>query len=169
MVAQAQLPATGAVGAKLLYPDGLVQHAGLVIDRLPKPPGVDFVAAQFAFHQGSSSGPHKLLDVPRDCSAVTGACLMVPADLLSRVGGWDEGFRIDFGDVDLCLRAIEAGRRVVVEPRAKLLHHVHATQGMAPHDEDDTQRFMSRWALPYAEGDPWYHPACAFGRDWELR
>lgn len=169
MVAQAQLPATGVVGAKLLYPGGLVQHTGLVIDRLPKPPGVDFVAAQFAFHQGMSSGPHNLLDVPRDCSAVTGACLMVPAEILSELGGWDEGFRIDFGDVDLCLRAREAGRRVVVEPRAKLLHHEHATQGKAPHDEDDTRRFMSRWAVPYAEGDPWYHPACAFGRDWELR
>jgi GT2 family glycosyltransferase len=169
LVAQARLPSAGVVGAKLLYPGGLVQHAGLVIDRLPKPPGVDFVAAQFAFHQDSSGGPHGLLGAPRDCSAVTGACLMTSAELLRALGGWDEGFRIDFGDVDLCLRAIDAGRRVMVEPRAKLLHRVHATQGIAPHDEDDTRRFMNRWAVPYADGDPWYHPACAFGRDWELR
>ena len=63
LVAQARLPSAGVVGAKLLYPGGLVQHAGLVIDRLPKPPGVDFVAAQFAFHQDSSGGPHGLLEV----------------------------------------------------------------------------------------------------------
>ena len=169
MVAQAQLPTTGVVGAKLLYPGDLVQHAGLVLDRLPTPSGTDFVAAQFAFHQAASHGPHGLLDLPRDCSAVTGACLMIRAERLSDLGGWDEGFRIDFGDVDLCLRAIAAGLRVVVEPRARLLHLVHATQGKAPHDEDDTRRFMNRWAGAYANGDPWYHPACAFGRDWELR
>jgi GT2 family glycosyltransferase len=168
MVAQAQLPATGVVGAKLLYPGGLVQHAGLVLDRLPAPVGVDFVASQFAFHQETSSGPHHLLDVPRDCSAVTGACLMVRAEVLSELGGWDEGFRLDFGDVDICLRAIEAGWRVIVEPRAKLLHQVHAFWGYVPHDEDDTRQFMNRWAMTYADGDPWYHPACAFGRDWEL-
>ena len=65
--------------------------------------------------------------------------MMTSAELLRALGGWDEGFRIDFGDVDLCLRAIDAGRRVMVEPRAKLLHRVHATQGIAPHDEDDTR------------------------------
>jgi GT2 family glycosyltransferase len=168
MVAQAQLPATGAVGAKLLYPNGLVQHAGLVLDRLSASAGFDFVAAQFAFHQ-ESEDPRHLMNLPRDCSAVTGACLLMPADVLGELGGWDERFRIDFGDIDLCLRAIEAGRRVVVEPRARLLHHVHATQGQNPHDEDDGRRFRDRWSAAYADGDPWYHPACTFGRDWEVR
>ena len=168
MVAQAQLPATGAVGAKLLYPNALVQHAGLVLDRLSGSSGADFVAAQFAFHQESEDPAH-LMNLPRDCSAVTGACLVMRADVLDDLGGWDEGFRIDFGDVDLCLRAIEAGRRVIVEPRARLLHREHATQGDNPHDEDDGRRFRGRWSTAYAEGDPWYHPACAFGRDWEVR
>ncbi len=108
------------------------------------------------------------MGLPRDCSAVTGACLVMPSALLEELRGWDERFRIDFGDVDLCLRAIEAGRRVVVEPRARLLHHVHATQGQNPHDEDDARRFLDRWAAAYADGDPWYHPACVFGRDWEV-
>ncbi len=57
MVAQAQLPATGVVGAKLLYPGGLVQHAGLVLDRLSTSSGLDFVAAQFAFHREPEPGP----------------------------------------------------------------------------------------------------------------
>jgi GT2 family glycosyltransferase len=109
------------------------------------------------------------MNLPRDCSAVTGACLVMRTDVLDDLGGWDEGFRIDFGDVDLCLRAIEAGRRVVVEPRARLLHREHATQGDNPHDEDDARRFRGRWSTAYAEGDPWYHPACTFGRDWAVR
>jgi GT2 family glycosyltransferase len=167
LVAQAKLPNTGIVGAKLIYPGGLVQHAGLFLDRLASASDADLVAAQFAFHQDSDDV--RLMNLPRDCSAVTGACLLMRREVLADLGGWDDGFRIDFGDVDLCLRAIEAERRVVVEPRAKLLHHVHATQGQSPHDEDDARRFLDRWAAAYAEGDPWYHPACVFGRDWEVR
>jgi GT2 family glycosyltransferase len=167
LVAQAQLPTSGVVGAKLIYPGGLLQHVGLFLDRLQSASTPDFAAAQFAFHQDSDD-PGRLMNLPRDCSAVTGACMVSRKDVLADLGGWDEGFRIDFGDIDLCLRAIERGRRVLVEPRARLLHHVHATQGQQPHDEDDGRRFLARWAATYGAGDPWHHPACRFGRDWEL-
>jgi GT2 family glycosyltransferase len=166
MVAQAQLPTIGVVGAKLIYPGGLVQHAGLFLDRLSESPDPDFVAAQFAFHQDSAD-MRRLMNLPRDCSAVTGACLLMRTEVLGDLGGWDERFRIDFGDVDLCLRAIQSGRRVLVEPRARLLHQVHATQGDQPHDEDDARRFRDRWAAVYPAGDPWHHPACSFDRSWE--
>ena len=167
LVAQARLPGTGVVGAKLVYPGGLVQHAGLFIDRLAGAYRPDFAAAQFAFHQDSDD-VRLLMNLPRDCAAVTGACLLTRREVLAEVGAWDEAFRIDFGDIDLCLRAIGAGRRVVVEPRARLLHHTHLTQGEQPHDEDDARRFVDRWSAVYADGDPWRHPATAFGRDWEL-
>jgi GT2 family glycosyltransferase len=169
MVGQAQLPGVGVVGARLLFPSGLVQHAGLVLDRLDPPPSGHFVAAQFAYLEPGSSGPHGLVCVPRDCSAVTGACMMIRAGLLSELGGWDDGFRIHFGDVDLCLRARETGHRVLVEPRATLVHYESTTLGYAPHDRRDRERFLARWSQAYAAGDPWYHPGCTFGRDWELR
>jgi GT2 family glycosyltransferase len=168
MLSQAQHPAVGVVGAKLLFPEGLVQHAGLALDALPSGFGRHFVTAMFGFLQQGSSGYQSLATVPRDCSAVTGACLMISRTLLEEVGGWDEGFRIDFGDVDLCLAVREMGHRVIVEPRATLIHREHATQGFTSHDEDDARRFLARWHDRYSNGDPWYHPLCRFARDWEL-
>jgi GT2 family glycosyltransferase len=168
MLGCVQLPAVGVVGARLLFPEGLVQNGGLVLDKLPPAPGAFFLSALFSYLEAGSNGYHELLAVPRDCSAVTGACVMVPADVLRELGGWDEGFRMDFGDPDLCLRAWEAGYRVVLEPRAVVLHRESATQGYTAHDEYDTRRFLGRWSRRYADGDPWYHPACRFARDWEL-
>jgi GT2 family glycosyltransferase len=167
MVSQAQLPASGVVGAKLIYPGGLIQHTGLFLARLSGASDANLAAAQFAFHQDSDD-MGRLMNLPRDCSAVTGACMLMRRDVLGELGGWDERFRIDFGDIDLCLRAIERGRRVLVEPRARLLHRVHSTQGTQPHDEDDGRRLTDRWSATYGNGDPWHHPSCGFGRDWEL-
>jgi O-antigen biosynthesis protein len=167
MVSHAQLPASGVVGAKLIYPGGLIQHTGLFLARLSGAPNANLAAAQFAFHQDSDD-MGRLMNLPRDCSAVTGACMLMSRDVLGELGGWDERFRIDFGDIDLCLRAIEHGRRALVEPRARLLHRVHSTQGTQPHDEDDGRRLTDRWSAAYGNGDPWHHPSCRFGRDWEL-
>ena len=93
-----------------------------------------------------------------NCSAVTGACMMVSSELYAQLDGFDEGFDSEFSDVDLCLRAIERGRRVVWTPRAVLTHHERSSLPMVVNPRD-LQRFGERWGSRYRSGDPFYHPA----------
>ena len=105
MLEYSQEPAIGAVGAKLLYPDGRLQHIGMVL-------GVAGLAAH-AFHQypGVSPGYSGSAIMTRNYSAVTAACLMTRRRVFDDVGGFDERFPIDFNDVDYCLRLRRAGYR----------------------------------------------------------
>lgn len=111
-------PEVGAVGVKLLYPDGRIQHAGVVV-------GI-FGNAGHAFRGLDGSARHyfDLPDVIRNVSAVTGACLLVRAEVFQSVGGFDDaGLPIDFNDIDLCLRLRQRGYRVLYTPHAVLRHH----------------------------------------------
>jgi len=139
-------PSVAAVGARLLYPDGTVQHAGLVIDDArPLHAFVGWDPADTEPHGG---------DIARDVVAVTGGCLMARrADLLA-VGGFSTGFPLSFNDVDLCVRLRRSIGRVVIEPTATLLHHETLTR--APHT---TEHEWDRWIFRWGEiVDPWYHP-----------
>jgi GT2 family glycosyltransferase len=168
LLGQCQLPRAGIVGAKLVFEGGLIQNAGIVLDRLWPPPSRHFVAAAYAYRPDLSSGYRERLAVARDVSAVTGACAMIPAQVLAEVGGWDEALRMDYGDIDLSLRVRAAGRSVVIEPRAVLTHEESATQGYGDEDRGSDRRvFLDRWRADYAAGDPCYHPLCRFDRDWE--
>ncbi len=111
-------PEVGAVGGKLLYPDGRIQHAGVVA-------GI-FGNAGHAFRGLDGSARHyfDLPDVIRNVSAVTGACLLVRSEVFQSVGGFDDaGLPIDFNDIDLCLRLRQRGYRVLYTPHAVLRHH----------------------------------------------
>jgi GT2 family glycosyltransferase len=137
----------GAVGALLTYPDGTVQHAGLVIDDArPLHPFVGW--------SPSDTVPYGGL-LAREVVAVTGACLMMRrADYLA-VGGLSTSFPLSFNDVDLCLRVQRTIGRVVIDPGATLVHHETLTREPVI-SADEWDRWIDRWGEVV---DPWYHPA----------
>ena len=136
MVAIAAQPDIGAVGAKLLYSDGSVQHAGVV-------GGVGTVTAHSHKHfPGDASGYMNRLMVEQTVLAVTGACLVVGAEKYRLAGGLDEeNLAIAFNDVDLCLKLAEKGYRTVFTPWARLYHHESASRGL-----DVTKKKAERFA-----------------------
>ena len=160
MLNHAQRPEVGAVGAKLLYPDGRIQHAGVVLG-LRGP-------AEHPFIGESPDAPGYMyrLQVDQDYSAVTGACLMVRKSLYEEVGGLDEeAFKVSYNDVDLCLKVRAAGYLVVWTPHAVLLHEGSVSQ--AREDKavmekkalrflGEQDAFYDKW-LPVAAHDPAYN------------
>ncbi len=153
LLEHAQIDGVGPVGAKLTYPDGTIQHAGVNLA-----PIAGGAAHMFALLPGCAGGYQGLLGLTRNCTAVTAACVMIDAGLFGELDGFEESLVMEFGDVDLCVRATEAGRRVVWTPRAELIHHEAASRGMGSHAAD-AERFMARWRDRFADGDPLYHPA----------
>jgi O-antigen biosynthesis protein len=122
MVAHAVQPGVGAVGAKLLYQDGRVQHAGLATDLRGVPRHL------FRFAAADDAGPSGLLALARSVWSVTGACLALRRDLLFEVGGLNEGLPVIYNDVDLCLRLTTLGYRTVWTPAALLEHRELASR-----------------------------------------
>ncbi|MFG1464399.1 glycosyltransferase family 2 protein [Xanthobacter sp. DSM 24535] len=124
MVSLATLPDTGIIGAKLLFPDRTLQHAGVIA-------GLFRYAAHWFSHGAEDMGGHLgRLHSRNNLSAVTGACLMVSRDCWDRIGPLDAvRFAEDCNDIDLCLRARAAGYEVVWTPFALLLHHESASRG----------------------------------------
>ena len=123
MVEQAQRPSIGAVGAKLLYDDGTVQHAGVVI-------GLGGVAGHsHKYFQGDAPGYFGTLQTVNNFSAVTAACLMVRRAVFEEVGGFDESLAIAFNDVDFCLRIRAAGYQNVYLPHVELYHYESKSRG----------------------------------------
>ncbi len=103
LLAQAQRPGVGAVGAKLLYPDGRIQHAGVVL-------GVCGVAGHaFRFLRPEDKPYHGLSELVRSCSAVTAACLLMSKQLFEQIGGFNTRLPVEYNDVDLCLRIRQRG------------------------------------------------------------
>lgn len=161
MLAQCQDPSVGMVGAQLLYPDRTsIQHAGVCVG-----------AFGIAEHYG------KFLKLPPDrvdiafmgrlictheVSAVTAACLLMRKEAFDAIDGYDEKLAVGFGDVDLCLRTLEQGWRILYCPQATLIHHESITRGKAegydPHPEDSAL-FSARWRAWLDAGDPYFHPA----------
>jgi GT2 family glycosyltransferase len=143
----------GAVGAKLLFPDGRLQHVGVVV-------GIGGGACHvMSGLPGDTPGYFGGAWIIRNYSAVTGACLMTRREIFEALGGLEERFATDFNDVDYCLRAREAGYRIVVTPFAKLHHFEGASFGSREHVVNPAEvRLMSeRWAHVIAH-DPYYNP-----------
>lgn len=124
MLAHAQRPEVGVVGARLVFPEtGRIQHAGVIL-------GIDGVADHWlAGHVGlEEAGYMGRAQVDQDFSAVTAACMLVRRDLYEQVGGMDaETFCVLYNDVDLCLKIGEAGYKIVWTPHATLVHHGNAS------------------------------------------
>lgn len=162
MLEYAQRDDVGAVGAKLLYTDGTIQHAGVVLTA----GGIGLHA--FRHTAREVPGVPRLADVPRNCSAVTGACMMVPRRVFEELGGFDEQLRVVLNDVDLCLRIREKNYQVVYTPHALLYHHEGASRGRH-HPSSDEQRFAERWSSRADRHDPYYNPNLSDKReDWSF-
>ncbi|UPY37168.1 glycosyltransferase [Sediminicoccus sp. KRV36] len=125
LVAALAEPSVGAAGARLLYPDGSLQHGGMRLE--PGPAGWLFPA-----HPGKGLRPLPAAAEPRDVEALTGACLALRREVAEQFGGFDPAYVIgDFEDADLCARLLQAGLRCVMEDRATLVHLERQSQGRA--------------------------------------
>ncbi|MBK8020102.1 MAG: glycosyltransferase family 2 protein [Chloroflexi bacterium] len=128
-----ELPTVGVVGAKLLFPDGSLQHAGVIV-------GLHDLADNFMAHL-----PENSLTVfgsdgwYRNFPAVTGACLMISRPLFEEIGGVDEAYVLNFSDVQLGLDVLARGRRVVYTPHVRLIHHESLTHRRRIPAEDVTR------------------------------
>jgi GT2 family glycosyltransferase len=156
MLEHALRPEVGAVGARLVWPDGRAQHEGIVLN-----------AGGVALNL--DSGPYAAYGrCIRNTSAVTAACLMTRASVFAAVGGMDDRLRVAYNDVDLCLRIGERGWRIVYTPYAELEHAESSTRGTL-HPEIDEAFFQQRWGPPYTALDPFYTPNLELLQPWSPR
>jgi len=149
LVAQTQRRGVGVAGAKLLYPSGAVEHAGVAVGILDGAghPGRGLLAAELC----------AWLDLTRNVSAVTGACLAVRREVFRDLGGLDVRFPVNYNDVDFCLRAREAGLEIVYEASAVLRHY--EAQSRLPYTTlEERERFHERWGRVIGAGDRFYNP-----------
>lgn len=123
--------AVGIIGARLLYPDRTIQHAGIAMGINQGRPVHEGVGADMA-----SGGPMNRWCRPRQASAVTGALMAIKRSIFEAVEGFDERLAVAYNDIDLCLRIREAGFRVLYEPRLEAIHHESKTRG---HNVDDAR------------------------------
>jgi GT2 family glycosyltransferase len=158
MLEHALRPNVGAVGAKLLYSNETVQHAGIVLGLKDK------ICGHLLHHAPDAAGYAHHLTVARNVSAVTGACLVMRRSVFDEVAGFEEQFAGDFNDVDLCLKARQRGYQVIWTPHARLYHHECQTRGQivnpTRHALYALERllFLDRWGAVVARGDPFYNP-----------
>jgi GT2 family glycosyltransferase len=154
MASHAMRPETGAVGAKLVFPDGSIQHAGVWL--VP-------VGARHYFHLAGrgESGYLNQLILTRNLSAVTGACMAIRRALFCELGGFDTSLQVSYSDIDLCVRLVEAGYRIVWTPYAELIHLESASRGSnewrLENEERERLLFVQRWAGRVA-CDPFLNP-----------
>lgn len=149
LVAQANRREVGAAGAKMIYPSGAIQHAGIV---------TGIMEGAGHLHRNTFGSPYwHWLPFTRNVSAVTGACLAIRKSVFEELGGFDESFPVNYNDVDLCLRARQAGYEVIVEPAA-LLRHYECQSRQAGVRLEERYLFEQRWAAWVEGGDPFYSP-----------
>jgi len=158
MAAQALRPEIGAIGAKLLFPDGTVQHAGVLL-------GIGGIAGHAHKYLAADEEGYQLrLQLAHNLSAVTAAALVVRKAVFEEVGGFDAiNFAVNYNDVDICLRLQQAGYRNLFCPDAVLIHHESKSRG-APITADahtqwqsEKQAMLDRWGA-VLQADPNYSP-----------
>lgn len=144
----------GIVGSKLVHNNNTIQHAGIAILKT----GAGFHPLQNV--NSNSPGYFGFINMIRNCSAVTGACLLIRKKIFDEIGGFDDDFDLYYGDTDLCLNVINHGYRVVYTPYAVLLHQGSSTikeNSSAYFAVENHQHFIKKW--PHLKnGDPFYNP-----------
>lgn len=159
MLQNAQRPEIGAVGGKLLYPDGRIQHAGVVAGM------VGAAGHPHKFFPDNHIGYHGRLHMAYNVSAITGAMMMMKTVKFKEVGGLDEdNLAIAYNDIDLCLKLLDKGYYNLFTPHAKATHHESISRGYEDTDEKmqrllkEQDHFLSTWSDFLASGDPFYNP-----------
>lgn len=147
----------GIVGAKLLYPDNSVQHAGVII-------GIGGVAGHIHKNiKDSDPGYFSRAVIVNNFSAVTAACLLVKTNIFDEVGGLDETLEVAFNDVDFCMKVRNKGYLVVYTPFAKLHHFESKSRGNEDTKEkknrfsNEIDRFKEKWQEELEKGDPYFN------------
>ena len=157
MLGVCQRKEVGAVGVKLFYPDGTIQHAGCVV-------GLGGVAGHlFVDMPGDRTGYLHKASLLQDLSAVTAACMMMKKAVFWEAGGFTEKLAVAFNDVDLCLKVREKGWLIVYDPYVQLYHMESKSRG-AEDDKQKVRRFQteieymrSHWLKILKGGDPYYN------------
>ncbi|WP_219060393.1 glycosyltransferase [Pseudomonas sp. UMAB-08] len=157
-------PEVGIVGAKLLYPNATIQHAG-VITGLRGPADHPFIG-----EPGSAPGYMQRRVLDQNYSAVTAACMMIRKSVYEEVGGMDEGaFKVAYNDVDLCLKVGALGYLTVWTPHALLLHEGSVSQNAAtPNFDEKRKRFVQEQDAMYAKWLPTLAKDPAYNRNLSL-
>ncbi|MCZ4340479.1 glycosyltransferase [Sphingomonadaceae bacterium G21617-S1] len=140
----------GGVGARLLYADGRLQHAGIA-------PVLGAVAHAWAMRSGAGGTYQNWALVQREWSAVTGALFATRRSLMEEIGGFDETFTLEYNDIDLCLRLRALGYRIICTPEAEMIHAEKASRGDMPVAGEQYAAFHLRWSGWLAD-DPSWHP-----------
>ena len=155
----AQRKDVGAVGAKLYYEDKTIQHAGVVLGL-----GAHRTAGHSHYRVSSNNlGYMGRLCYAQNVMAVTGACLMMRKALFTELGGLDEDFAVSLNDVDLCVRAWQAGYVNVFTPFAELYHFESISRGLdnagekAARYDRESEAFRTKWKEVLETGDPYYN------------
>ena len=152
-----QRPEVGGVGAKLIYPDNTIQHAGCVV-------GMGGIAGHmFVDMPADRTGYLHKASLLQDMSAVTAACLMMKKEVFEEAGGFTEELAVAFNDVDLCLKVRKNNHLIVYDPYAKLYHMESKTRG-AEDSKEKVRRFQTEieymrchWLDILKNGDPYYN------------
>lgn len=170
MLSVASRAEVGAVGARLFYPDGKIQSAGIAL-------GIGGIAGSlFTGMNGSFGGYMHRAETMQDLSAVTAALMMVRRDAFDEAGGFTEELAVAFNDVDLCLKIRERGLLVVYDPFVRAVHYESASRGDEYTEEkarryrEEVRYMKEHWKAYYDSGDPYYNPNFSLARwDYTLR
>ena len=158
MLMYAKRDDVGIVGAKLLFSDRSIQHAGVII-------GIRGLAGHLYREVQEEDVPkYPNIDLIQDMSAVTAACFMVKKELYDDVWGFDTSFAVNFNDVDFCLKVREKGYLVVYNPYVKAYHYESKSRGVDTENSEKQKRFVNeynmfvtRWKKEIGAGDPYYN------------
>lgn len=157
MLMFAQREDVGAVGAKLFFPDGTVQHGGVIL-------GLGGVAghAFLGWEHDDPGYTHRLI-IAQELTCVTAACVLVRRSVFDEIGGLDEKFKVAFNDIDMCMKIRNAGYNIIFTPYAELCHYESKSRGYEDTPEKierfvgEVERFRKKWEDELEDGDPYYN------------
>jgi GT2 family glycosyltransferase/SAM-dependent methyltransferase len=167
LVSRAMNPGVGAVGAKLLYPDGSVQHGGVAL-------GIQGVAAHVNHMLPVDDWAYDpVADLTHEVAAVTGACLAIRREVYWKVGGLDESLAVAFNDIDLCCATLAHGYRNIYVGRPLMIHHESKSRGLdiKPEQQAAFRREALRARSKHPDlyrNDPYYNPNLSLNRSYDL-
>ena len=158
----------GVVGARLIYPDGTIQHAGIEMMQAAEPVylrnyGATMVLPEHPYRFAAPTDPRVMR--PRELDMVTGACLAIPAQLFQKVNGFDEAYLNGGEDADLCFKVRADGYKVLYQPEALVIHHEGKTESRFQNVREVTERLFQRWG--WTLNDDWkFDPALLPLQQW---